>query len=139
MIHSAPLWRVSLSNDWVLATPRNVHGPMLLPTSRDCSWVPARPKKSSRDCVAEAFQGLWKNHNLHLALGFTLNDFVPAPANVVVLPSPLGPLPGGVLPAGEPPLPGWPKDLRTSLCSWGFTLPTRAPPLGIYHPPEPGI
>ena len=31
-----------------------------------------------------------ENHNTHLAPGFTLNDLVPAPANVV-LPGPLGP------------------------------------------------
>ncbi|XP_003987348.2 gap junction delta-2 protein [Felis catus] len=53
-----------------------------------------------------------ENHNTHLAPVFTLNDLVPAPANVVVLLGPLGPylwgttqpLPG-VLPAGQPPLP----------------------------------
>ena len=58
-----------------------------------------------------------ENHSTHLAPGFTLNDLVPAPTNVVVLPSPLGsclwgtkqPLPG-VLPAGEPPLPVWPEE-----------------------------
>ena len=58
-----------------------------------------------------------ENHNPHLAPGFTLNDLVPAPANVVVLLGPLGlafvgptqPLPG-VLPAGEPPLPVWPEE-----------------------------
>ena len=33
-----------------------------------------------------------ENRNTHLAPGFTLNDLVPAPANVVVLPGPLGPL-----------------------------------------------
>ena len=55
-----------------------------------------------------------ENNSTHLAPGFTLNDLVPAPANVVVL-GPLGlsfvgptqPLPG-VLPAGEPALPVWP-------------------------------
>ena len=57
-----------------------------------------------------------ENHNTCLAPGFTLNDIVLAPANVVVLPGPLAPclwgptqpLPG-VLPAGEPPLPCGPK------------------------------
>ena len=33
---------------------------VLLPMSRDCSWVPACPRKSSCDCVAAVFQGLWK-------------------------------------------------------------------------------
>ena len=36
------------------------------------------------------------------------------------------PLPN-VLPE-ELPLPLWPEEPQTSLCSWGFTLPTRAPP-----------
>ena len=77
-----------------------------------------------------------ENHNTHLAPGFTLNDLVPAPGNVIVLQGPLGPLPMGgatqplpdVLPAGEPHLPVLPKDPQTSLCSWGFALPTRPPP-----------
>ena len=42
------------------------------------------------------------------------------------------PLPG-VLPAGEPPLPVWPEKRRTSLCSWGFAFPTRAPPVSSYR------
>ena len=70
-----------------------------------------------------------------VAPGFTLNDLVPAPANVVVLLGPLGlafvgptqPLPG-VLPAGEPALPVWLEEPRTPLCFWGFSLPTRATP-----------
>ena len=32
-----------------------------------------------------------ENHNTHLALGFTLNDLIPAPANVAVLWGLLGP------------------------------------------------
>ena len=49
--------------------------------------------------------GIYENHNTHLAPGFTLNDLVPAPANVVVLPGPLGP------------------------CLWGpHTASTRCPP-----------
>ncbi|XP_030174485.1 uncharacterized protein LOC115516183 isoform X3 [Lynx canadensis] len=37
------------------------------------------------------------------------------------------PLPG-VLPARQPPFHLWPEEPWTPLCSWGFTLPTRAPP-----------
>ena len=37
------------------------------------------------------------------------------------------PLPN-VLPAVEPLLPVWPENLPDPLCSWGFALPTRAPP-----------
>lgn len=77
-----------------------------------------------------------ENHNTHLAPGFTLNNLIAAPANMVVFQDALGPLPGGggtqplpnVLPAWEPPPPVWPEDPRTSLFSWGFVLLTRAPP-----------
>ena len=44
----------------MLATPRNVHRTVVLPMPRDCGRVPDRPRKSSRDLVASAFQGLWK-------------------------------------------------------------------------------
>ena len=40
---------------------------------------------------------------------------------------PTQPLPG-VFPAGELPLPMWPEEPWTPLCSWGFTLPTRTLP-----------
>ena len=42
------------------AAPRNACWTLLLPVPRDCSQVPARPRNSSRDSVAAAFQGLWK-------------------------------------------------------------------------------
>ena len=60
MTRSAPCRRVSPSNSQVLASPRNVLGTMLLLMPRDCGQVPAHPRKSSCDCVAAAFQGLWK-------------------------------------------------------------------------------
>ena len=63
---------------------------------RECDRVPAHSRKSSHDCVAGA-TGIMENHNTHLAPGFTLNNLVPAPANMVVLRGALGPLPMGVL------------------------------------------
>ena len=42
------------------AAPRKVRVTLLLPKPRDCGRVPARPRKSSHDRVAAAFQGLWK-------------------------------------------------------------------------------
>ena len=60
MTRSAPLRRVSLSTGWVLAAPRNVHGTLLLPVPRDCSQVPGRPRKSLREGIAAAPQGLWQ-------------------------------------------------------------------------------
>ena len=73
-----------------------------------------------------------ENHDTHLAPGFTFNDLVPAPANVVVLPGPLGPCLWGTHTASTrcPPSRGtaspmWPEEPRTPLCCWGFTLLTR--------------
>ena len=48
-----------MSNGQMSAAPRNACWTLLLVT-RDCSQVPAHPRKSSRDSVATAFQGLWK-------------------------------------------------------------------------------
>ena len=49
-------------------------------------------KKFTRLC-SSSVSGFMENHNTHLAPGFTLNILVPTPANMVVLQSPLGPLP----------------------------------------------
>ena len=49
-----------MSNGRMSAAPRNACWTLLLPVPRDCGQVPARPRKSSRDSVAAAFQGLWK-------------------------------------------------------------------------------
>ena len=72
--------------------PWNVQETTLWPMPRDCSWVPAHPRKRSCSSVAAAFQGLWKI-TTHFVPGFPLNILVPAPANMVVLRGPLGPLP----------------------------------------------
>ena len=101
----------------------------------DCSWVPAHPRNCLCDRVAAAFQGLWKNHNTHLAQ-HTLSDLVPAMANVAVLRGLLIPLPVGWLHtlyqmSFQQRNCFSPHGLRTSqpsLCSWEFTLPTRALP-----------
>ena len=91
-----------------------------------------------------------ENHNTHLAPGFTLNDLVPAPVNVVVLQGPLGPLPLGRL--HSPYQMSSQQGNRFSLCglrtppdlvfcSWEFALLTRAPPgielqsFGLCTPP----
>ena len=135
MTLSAPLWKVSLSNGWVLAAPRNIRGTVLLLTSRDCGWVPAHPRKSLHDCVAAAFQGIWKitSHIWHQASPSVTSFqhqqmwFSPGSTGVFACAGATQPLPR-VLPAREPPLPVWPEDSWTPLYSWGFTLPTRAPP-----------
>ena len=117
-----------------LPTPRNIHGALLLLIPRDCGLVPACPRKSSRNVVAAPFQDYGKSQDTS-GTRLPLNVLVPTPANVVVLQGVLGPaaatpqpLPN-VLPAGEPPLPIWPTDPSDfALCSWGFALPTTAPP-----------
>ena len=48
-------------------------------------------KKFTRQC-SSSISGIMENHNTHLAPGFTLNDLVPAPANVTVFWGLLGPL-----------------------------------------------
>ena len=100
----------------------------------DCSWAPACPRKSSRDGGSSSVSGIMQNHGTHLAHGFTPNDLVPAPANVVVLPGPLGPLwePHSLYQVssqqGNHLSPCGPEVIWTSFCSWGFALATRAPP-----------
>ena len=81
--------------------------------SQDCAAADAQrlslgaspPQKKFTRSYSSSVSGIMANHNTHLAPGFTLNDVVPAPANVVVLPGPLGP------------------------CLWGtHTASTRCPP-----------
>ena len=126
------LGEVSRSNGQVLAAPRNVRGTVLVPMPRDCGWGPLAQKKFTRSC-SSSISGIMENHNTHLVPGFTLNGLVPAPANVVVL---QGPLRACRRPHSLYPLssqqgtasPLWPENPQTSFCSWGFALPTRAPP-----------
>ena len=88
------------------------------------------PRKSSRDSVAA---GIMENHNTPLVPGFTLNDLVPAPVNVAAFWGLLGP--GGFTSLYQMFFQEWnrfslcgPRTSWTPLCSWGFALPTRAPP-----------
>ena len=113
-------------------TSGKVRETVLLLMPRDCSWVPARPRKSSHDLLAAEFQGLWKitTHIWHQALPL-MSLFQRQQMWLffgvrwdLCLGVAAWPLPK-VLPAGEPLLPRWPKDPSDlALCSWGFTLPT---------------
>ena len=140
LICSAPLWE-GLTEQW----PGDGRTQEI---SRDCAAGDAQrlqlsaslpQKKFMGSCSSSSISGIMENHNTYLAPGFTLNNRVPASANVVVLPGPLRPLHMGPLhmkakqpprcpPSMGPASPVWPEDPRTSLCSWGFALPTRAPP-----------
>ena len=89
-------------------------------------------RKFTRQC-SSSVSGIMENHNTRLAPGFTLNDLVPAPANVAILWGLLGP--GGFNSLYQMPFQQWnrfswcgPRPSRTPLCSWRFTFPTRAPP-----------
>ena len=115
--------------------PRKVCVTVLLLMPRDCGQVPAHPRKNLQDSVAAAFQGLWRitTHIWHQASPrMTLFQhqrmwlFSWAHWGLA-FGGPTQPLPG-VLPAGEPPLPMWPGEPWTPLCSWGFALPIRALP-----------
>ena len=73
-----------------------------------------------------------ENYNTHLAPDFTLNDLVPAPANVAVLWGLLGP---GCLTASikypsssGTTFPMWPENLPDPTLFLGIHLPTRALP-----------
>ena len=89
-------------------------------------------KMVARQC-SSSISGIMENHNTHLAPGLTLNGLAPAPANVAAFWGLLGP--GGFNSLYQMSFPQWncssPCGLRTfgtPLCSWGFTLPTGAPP-----------
>ena len=89
-------------------------------------------KKLARPC-SSSISGIMENHSTHLAPGFTLKDLAPAPVNVAAFWGLLGP--GGFTILYQMSFQQWkrfsPCGLRTSqtsLCSWGFTFPTRAPP-----------
>ena len=100
---------------------------------QDCGQVPASPRKSSRDSVAAAFQGLWKittciwqasllttlfQHQRLWPFSAVCRDQV---ASTVSAKCPSSSGTSSFSPSGL-------RTSRTPLCSWGFALPTRAPP-----------
>ena len=111
----------------------------LLQRPRDCGWVPNYPRKSLQDCVAAAFRDYGKSQHtsdatFHCTLVFLSNTHKHGSnlqsTGTFAYKEASWPLPN-FLPAGEPPLSMWPEDpSELTVCSWGFTLPTRAP-LGI--------
>ena len=89
-------------------------------------------RKSSRDNVAAAFQGLWKiTTHIWCQASPTTTLFQHQrmwPFSVVCWAQVASqPLPN-VLPVVEPLLPMWSEKPQTPLCSWRFVLLTRAPP-----------
>ncbi|VFV31304.1 Hypothetical predicted protein, partial [Lynx pardinus] len=123
-----------MSNGRMPAAPRNTCRTLLLPVPGDGGQEPARPRKTSCHSVAAAFQGLWEitTHIWHQASALrTLFQY--QRMLVAVFWDLLGP--GAFNRLYQMSFQQWSRfslcGLRTSrtpLCSWGFTLPTRAPP-----------
>ena len=93
LTRSTPLWE-GLTEQWPnvgctqerLLDPAAAGVPRLQPGANPPLIKFARQRSSS-------LSGIMENHNIHLAPGFTLNDFAPAPANVAAfwgLPGPGG-------------------------------------------------
>ena len=122
-----------LTQQWQMpAPPRKVRVTVLLLMHRDCSQVAAHSRESSRDSVGAAFQGLWKitTHIWHQASplmtlfqhqGMWLFSGV-FWAQVASQPVP------NVLQQWNCFSPCGLSTSWTPLCSWGFALPSRAPP-----------
>ena len=106
--------------------PGTFVGPYLLLMPRDCSFMPVCPRERSRDCVAAVFQGLWKITTYIWCQASPLTAFFHHRGMWLFswvcwhlcLWGAAQPLPN-VLPAGELPLPAWPKDPGTSLSAPG--------------------
>ena len=130
---SAPLWE-GLIEQWLNAscTQECLLDPAVASTPRLRPGASPPQKKFARQC-SSSISGIMENHNTHLASGCTLNNLVPAPANVAAFRGLLGP--GGFNSLYQMSFQQWncfsPCGLRTSwtpLFSWGFALPTTAPP-----------
>ena len=133
MTRSAPL-REGLTEQWpnVGCTQELPLDPAIASAPRLRPGASLPPKKIARQCSLSV-SGTMENRNTHLAPGFTLNDPVPAPANVAAFRGLLGP--GGFNSLYQMSFQQWnrfspcgPRTSRTPLCSRGFALPPRAPP-----------
>ena len=138
LTRSAPLWEgltEQLANEqWqnVGCTQERLLAPAAASAPRLQPGASPPQKKFVRQC-SSSVSGIMENHNPHLAPGFTLNNLAPVPANVAAFQGLLGP--GGFNSLSQMSFQQWnrfspcgPRTFRTPLCSWGFALPTRAPP-----------
>ena len=91
MTRSAPL-REGLTEQWpnVGCTQELPLDPAIASAPRLRPGASLPPKKIARQCSLSV-SGTMENRNTHLAPGFTLNDPVPAPANVAAFRGLLGP------------------------------------------------
>ena len=121
-----------MSNGRISAAPGKPAGPCCCRGRRLRPGARPSQKMFTRQCRSSV-SGMMENHNARLAPGFTLNGPVPAPANVASFRGLPGP--GGCHRLHQMSFQQWnrfspcgPRTSRTPLCSWGFALPTRAPP-----------
>ena len=128
LTHSAPL-REGLTEQWLNAgrTQVSSQDPAAAGAWRLRPGASLPQKKFAREC-SSSISWIMENHNTRLAPGFTLNDLVPAPANVALFRGLLGPDGFGSLlqmsfqlcnclsPCGL-------RTSRTPLCSWDSPFP----------------
>ena len=133
MTSSAPVLE-GLTEQWPNAgcTQECLRDPAVASAPRLRPGASTPQKKFARWC-SSSVSGIMENHNTHLAPSFTFNDLAPAPANVAIFWGLLGP--GGFNSLYQMSFQQWncfslcgPRTSWTPLCSWGFTVPTRAPP-----------
>ena len=138
MTHLALLWE-GLTKQWlneqwpnVSCTQERLLDPAAAGAPRLKPDASPPQKQYARQC-SSSVSGIMENHNTHLSPGFTLNNLVPAPVKVAVFRGLLGP--GGFNSLYQMSFQQWnhyspcgPRNSRTPPCSWGFALPTRAPP-----------
>ena len=136
MTRSDPLWE-GLTEQWLGARPYpGTFQDHRADVAQRLKPGVSPPQKKIMQLCSSSVSGIVENHNIHLAPAFPLNIFVQVPVNMVVLWGPLGPLAmGRPHSLYQVSFQQWnhlsPCGLRTSpiaLCSWGSTLPTRAPP-----------
>ena len=133
---SPPLWE-GLTEQWqsepnVSCTQERLLDPAVAGALRPRPGASPLPPKIVRQCSL-SISGTMENCNTHLAPGFTFNDLAPTPVNVAAFRGLLGP--GGFNSLYQMSFQQWncfspcgPRTSWTPLCSWGFALPTRAPP-----------
>ena len=138
LTRSAPP-RERLTEHWPNEQRPNVRCTQELPLDPAAAGAPrlrpgaGPPQKKFASRCSSSVSGMVGNHNAYLAPGFTLEDLVPAPAKVAAFWGLLGP--GGFNSLHQMSFQQWdrfspcgPSTSRTPLRSWGFALPSRAPP-----------
>ena len=133
LTQSSPL-REGLTEQWPGAGCTQEHLRVHTAADDQRLWPGASlPQKKFTRLCSSSISGILENHNTHMAPGFTFNELVASPASVAALWGLRGP--GGLNSLHQMAFQQWnrfspcgPRSSPTPLCSWGFALPTRAPP-----------